>query len=355
MTPRETMDLISPGTGLTFTHVSDFIILAGGNFVVGLWLGAMSLGFFTRADRLASLPFEYIRNILFEVMFPAMTQRQQRVDRLRTVYLHSTEILSLTVLPASALMLVGAPEIVAVVLGKQWGETVSVLQILIIAIPFQAHCVVNAATIRASGAAYREAWRQGAHALLVVSGAWLGSRWGLNGVAVAIVGTWIIAYLLTVQLAVSLLGLRPKHLLRSWLPGLWTLAWTAPALWLTANLARFWALTAALTLFLDILVCAVAVVVAAYCAPPCVRLRSVPWLLAQAPFEPLGTLGYYLRKGLVRLSTVHDPDLYGGPSPDHLDTSGIVEARPVTRLAPRALTPKRSRNPQENRNDGGST
>ena len=305
---REAMDLVSPGAGLSLTQAFDFIVRNGGYFVVGRWLGAMPLGFYTRADRLASLPFEYLNGVLFEVMFPAMAERQQRVDRLRLVHLHGIELLSLAMLPVSALMFVSAPEIVAVVLGGQWGGTVSVLGILALAIPFQTCGILNTAAIRASGAAYREAWRQAAHALLVVLGAWFGSRWGLEGVAIAVVGAQIVAFLLTTRLAAALLGLPPRGLLRCCLPALWTAAWATFALWLAAAQLRAWNLPVGPVLFLETLAWAAAAVAALYWAPPFARLRSVSWALAHVPFEALGAPGRGLRNGLVRLTARHDPD-----------------------------------------------
>lgn len=328
---REARDLISPGAGLSLTQGFDFIVRTGAHFVVGRWLGAMSLGFYTRADRLASLPFEYLNGILFEVLFPAMAERRERVDRLRLVHLHGLEILSLAMLPVGGLMLVSAPEIVAVVLGGRWGETVSVLGILALAVPFQTCGILNTATIRASGAAYREAWRQAAHAFLIVLGAWLGSRWGLNGVAVAIVGAQIIAFVLTTWLAATLLGLRPRRLLRSCLPALWATAWATLALWLTAAQLRAWKLPAGPILLLETLVWAAALVAAMYCAPHFARLRSIPWALAHAPFEALGAPGRCLHSGLLRLTAFGAPD--GGPPSsagpdDRTPPGGPSKARP---------------------------
>ena len=305
---REVTDLISRGIGISLTQVFDFIVRTGGYFVVGRWLGATSLGYYTRADRLASLPFQYLGGNLFEVIFPAMSQRQQRVDRLCVAYLHGIEILLLAVLPVSALVFVSAPRIVAAVLGEQWDETVPILQILALAIPFQTGGVLNIAAIRASGDVYRETWRQAVHAFLVVFGAWFGSRWGLTGVAVAIVGAQIVAYLLMTQLAASLIELRPRHLLRCCRPALWVFAWATFALWLTAAQFRTWALPVGVTLFFEALIWTMAVVLAMYCAPPFARLRSVPWALAHVPFDALGTPGHYLRNGLTWLPAPSGPD-----------------------------------------------
>jgi len=298
---REATDLIFRGAGYSLTQVFDFIVRTGGYFVVGRWLGATALGYYTRADRLASLPFQYLGGNLFEVIFPAMAQRQQRVDLVRTVYLHGVELLALAVLPVSALVLLCAPGIVTVVLGAQWSETVPVLRILAIGISFQTVGILNVAAIRASGAVSRETWRQAAHAFFVVFGAWLGSHWGLTGVAVALVGTQVGACLLMTQAALSVLGLGLRPLLRCGLPALWSSGWATVVLWLTTGQFQAWEMSAYLALSFGVLIWTIVIVATTYYAPPCARLLSISWALAHVPFEVMGTPGRYLRNGLGRL------------------------------------------------------
>ena len=305
---RETAELLSRGAGLSFIQIFDFIVRNGGYFVVGRWLGATALGYYTRADRLASLPFQYAGGSLFEVAFPAMAQRQGQRDRLRTVHLHGVELLSLAMVPVSALILVGAPEIVAAVLGGQWETSVPALQILALAIPFQTCGILNVAAVRASGAVYGETWRQAAHAVLVVFGAWFGSRWGLVGVAVAIVGAQVIAHLLMAQAALPLLGLGWRRLLRCHLPALWAGTWAALALWLAAEGLRVLEWPVMLTLAIEIVVWGMAVVATIYHAPSFLRPLSISWALAHLPVEAPGTPGRHLRSGLEWLSASRDPN-----------------------------------------------
>ena len=59
-----------------------------------------------------------------------LLRRQHRTDRLGAVHLHGSEFLALLALPASLMLAVSAPEIVAVVLGAQRDAAVPVLQVL---------------------------------------------------------------------------------------------------------------------------------------------------------------------------------------------------------------------------------
>ena len=299
---REATDLLSRGAGFSLARSFEFIARQGGYFVVGRWLGAGALGYFTRADKLILLPRNYVGQSLFHVLFPAMAQRQQGPERLATIYLHGSEVLSLVALPVSAMLFVCAPEIVSVILGGQWGPVVILLQILAFAVLFQMCDILNFAVIGALGAVYRQSWRQGIHAVLVVGGAWYASRWGLEAVVIVIVGAQVLAYLLLTQLTVSLLAVRWRHLLRCCLPALWAGAWAAAALWLTAGQVRAMELPAVPALALELLAWCAALLAALYYAPSYVRPVSVKWALTNIPFEVLGTPGSYMRKGCKWLS-----------------------------------------------------
>ena len=298
----EATDLLSRGAGFSLARSFEFIARQGGYFVVGRWLGAGALGYFTRADKLILLPRNYVGQSLFHVLFPAMAQRQQGPERLATIYLHGSEVLSLVALPVSAMLFVCAPEIVSVILGGQWGPVVILLQILAFAVLFQMCDILNFAVIGALGAVYRQSWRQGIHAVLVVGGAWYASRWGLEAVVIVIVGAQVLAYLLLTQLTVSLLAVRWRHLLRCCLPALWAGAWAAVALWLTAGQVRAMELPAVPALALELLAWFAALVAALYYAPSYVRPVSVKWALTNIPFEVLGAPGRYMRKGCKWLS-----------------------------------------------------
>lgn len=305
---RESAEILSPGVGLAVVQVFDFVVRMGGCFVVARWLGAAPLGYYTRADRLASLPFQYVSGSLFEVAFPAMARGQRRLDQLRLVHLHCMELLSLAATPLSVLMVVGATEVVAVVLGGQWDATVSVVEVLALAIPFQTCGVLNVAAVRATGAVRQETWRQAMHAVLVVLGAWFGSRWGLSGVAAAMVGAQVAAHLLMTQAALSLLGLRWRQLLQRWLPALWAGAWGALALWLAVGWLRALALPGVAALAAETVVWGAAVAAALVFTPSFARLRSLPWALANLPFDALGPPGRWLRSGLRRLPSSRGAD-----------------------------------------------
>ena len=108
---REAADLLSTGAGFSLARMFEFIARQGGHFIIGRWLGAASLGYYSRADRLIVLPRNYVSQSLFQVLFPAMAQRQQGRDRIATIYLHGIETLALVALPISVWCLCAPPRL----------------------------------------------------------------------------------------------------------------------------------------------------------------------------------------------------------------------------------------------------
>ena len=299
---REASDLLRFGTGISFISFFNIIAQQGAPFIIGRWLGAASLGYFTRASRLVSAPVG-LGLVLLNVLFPAMAERQERIDRLSAVYLHGIEVLSLLALPASIMMMVSAPEIVAIVLGGQWEAAVPILQILALASAFQTCNTLNVPSIRAVGAVYREGWRQAVYALIIVGGAWIGSRWGVRGVAAAIVCARVVVHLLMTQLTLSLLRLRWRRLLRCYLPALWCSVWVTPVLWLTAGQLREASPPAVVAFLIEFLTWCTTVFLAMYYAPPFARPAFIHWGLTHLHFDTMGTLGRCLHFTLTRLGS----------------------------------------------------
>ena len=298
---RETGEVLRAGAG--FSSIALFALVArqGSRLIVGRLLGAASLGHYTRATALAVFA-GYPGRIVTRVLFPAMAQRQHRTDRLGAVYLHGTECLALLALPASLMLAVSAPEIVALVLGAQWDAAVPVVQILGAGAALRIGGLLNTPVTRAMGALGRVTWRLAVYAGLLLAGVAAGSRWGLPGVATAAVLAFAVSWLMMTQLALSLLGLGWPHLLRRLVPALWAGAWAAPALWLTAVLVRDAGLPAAAALAAEAAACLIAAALAVLCAPRLARPAFPAWALAQLPFDAMGAPGRGLRFALVHLA-----------------------------------------------------
>lgn len=301
LTMLEAIDLLNRGAGFSLISMFNFVAQQSGPFVIGRWLGVAPLGYYTRAYSLITpaLNFSFT---LINVLFPAMSERQQQRERLRIIYFHGVEMLALVAFPVGVLVYASAPEIVVVVLGGQWDAVVPVLQILALAMPFIMCGAMDPPLVRGLGAVYREMRRQVVFAVLIFIGAWFGSHWGLAGVAMAIVVAWIVLYFLMAQLVLSLLGGSWKELLRRYLPALWVGGWVAIALWVSVPFLRDMSLPVLARFVIEFLIWNFAVFAAIYFMPPFARPAFVDWMVVNVRFDSMGRLGYYLGKILTLLN-----------------------------------------------------
>lgn len=308
---REAAELLRTGTGFWAIELMNIAARDGVRIIVARLLGAPALGLFTRGSALALGPAR-LGPVLRDVLIPALARRQRRTGRLEAVYLHCIELLAFVALPCGALAALAAPEIVAVVLGGQWDAAAPVLQILAPAAAVHACGAMNDSVIRSMGAVWRETRRRVLCLALLGAGAWWAGRWGLGGVAGALACAWILAHLLTSQLACSLLGVSWRRLLRCHAPALWVGMCAAGALWLASGWVRGAGLAPAASLALQFAAWAAAAAAAAYWPPAWARPRFAGWLLAQVDFRNAGRTGRLARAGLVRLARRWEADAKPG-------------------------------------------
>ncbi|WP_299826467.1 lipopolysaccharide biosynthesis protein [uncultured Pontibacter sp.] len=127
--------LFSYGSRMSFLGILEYVYSQLHIILVGKFLGMHKLGIYTRAHMLVNLPIYNITRTLSKVLFPSFSKLQNDVKKLAHVYLSSITLLAAVLIPVCMGILVSAPELVRILLGEQWGESVPVLQVLSLAIP----------------------------------------------------------------------------------------------------------------------------------------------------------------------------------------------------------------------------
>lgn len=219
-------ELLRVGLGFSIARVLNCISLQGDNFVVGKMFGADALGLYTRGYQLMTLPAMLLGQIYERVMFPAMSKLQDRSESLNRTFLVSIEVMTLLALPAGLILSLCSAEVITIVFGKNWLGVAPIVSVLSYGVFFRATYKCSDATIRALGAVYRYAVRQGIYSatvlLAVVTGAYLE---GSIGVAWGVVIAVAVNYATLTWLAVKLLGTSAEGLFQAHLPGIALFFW----------------------------------------------------------------------------------------------------------------------------------
>ncbi len=189
---RGIADLYGFGVGVTGVGLLTYLASQVDYFAIGRRLNAAALGLYTRAFTLVTMPVSTLAGVLYPVLFPAFSNLQSDLPRLRSAYGRVVTSITLIGYPMLALLGVCAPELIPVVLGEQWSGAVVPTQIM--ALMGWVMLIGNpaGAAIKAVGKVYLEWWIQVARIVILAPAVWFATQWGIVGVAWAVLGVYLI-------------------------------------------------------------------------------------------------------------------------------------------------------------------
>jgi len=196
--PQSFRHFLHFGGGATLTGLGNYVALNADYFVVGRWLGADALGYYSRAYLLLWQPAQLFGSMGDRVLFPALASIQHERARVGRAFCLAIGLTSFFLFPVSALLIVLAPEIIRILLGQQWGAAVVPFQILVTALTFRTAYKFIGTVLRATGAEFTYAAWQWTYALCIILSAFAGKAYGLAGVSVAVALSITLIYLLGV-------------------------------------------------------------------------------------------------------------------------------------------------------------
>jgi PST family polysaccharide transporter len=178
-------ELLSFGIGQSVTQSTNVVATYGDNFVVGHALGAISLGYYSRAYDLIKFPSMVFDAIVGNVLFPAFARLQDDRPSLAANFRRVAFVNALVLLPASAAIIVAAPEAIRLLMGPGWGDMVLPFRILSVSILLRTNVKLGGLLAQAAGAVNAVSAAYVVYMVVVVGGALITIRWGIAGVAVS--------------------------------------------------------------------------------------------------------------------------------------------------------------------------
>ncbi len=161
------------------------------SFVLGKVSGEATLGLFSMAKQLATLPVEKVSGAVNQITYPMMAELQGNREAMRTAFLRSLRLVACICFPLCIGLLLEAEDFIRVALGTHWISAVPVLKVLCVYAIFSSVAVLLSPVLMAC---YRTRFifRYTLIQLLIMPFLfWAGAaQWGAIGVAIA----WSTAY-----------------------------------------------------------------------------------------------------------------------------------------------------------------
>ena len=125
-------ELFSFGISVLGTNLLTYIKKNSDYFIIGKFLGASSLGIYTMAYNMVTLPQRKLSTVITTVAFPAFSKIQDEAEKIREGFFTMISSISFVTFPILAGLCAVAPELVRVFLGEKWVGAIRPIQILCI-------------------------------------------------------------------------------------------------------------------------------------------------------------------------------------------------------------------------------
>lgn len=237
-------DIVGFSAHLTGFQVVNYLSRNVDYLLIGKFLGAESLGYYTLAYKLMLVPLMHVSRVISRVMFPAFSKIQNDLAKIQSIYLYMTSSIAKVTFPILALLFVVAPELIGVVFGEQWRPVADIVRILCLPGMLQSMVSFNG-TIYQSQGRMDVQFKMGLMGSLVVTFAVIiGLPWDVKGVAAAYGAASVLWSLYALFVLTRLLRIRYSQLLSSMMESvgmcipMMLCAWAAGHFWMGGELGK---------------------------------------------------------------------------------------------------------------------
>jgi len=181
----EVKSVSSYSLNLTGFNIFNYFVRNTDYILIGRFLGARNLGYYTLAYQIMLYPLRRISAVIGRVMFPVYAKMQDDTDRFRNAYLKVAGAIALVTFPMMFGLWAVVEPLVLAVFGIQWKPVILLLMILAPVGMIQSIGTTVGAIYQAKG---RTDWmfRWGiAAGVLIIFAFIIGLQWGIVGVATA--------------------------------------------------------------------------------------------------------------------------------------------------------------------------
>lgn len=203
-------DMVPFGAKIFGTNVLAFVSSNADNILIGRYLGASSLAFYSIAYRVLVIPILLLGQTVNRVLFPLFSRLAGNGAEVSRTLIAATETLAIVAVPLMSLVACAAPQAVLLGLGPQWSPAAALISVLAVAGARETIFFITPALMRGLDEAGMNFRFQLLSTAVQLAGIVIGLQHGILGVAVgyAIAGFALTPVLLAIQRRLTGVSLR---------------------------------------------------------------------------------------------------------------------------------------------------
>lgn len=123
-------ELFSYSAYLSGFNIINYWARRSDDLLIGKFMGAESLGIYSRAYGLMLMPITQVISLVSNVMFPALSSIQNDKERVKRIFLNVIQILAFITVPMMIGLIAVADNFILGIFGNKWAEVIPIIQIL---------------------------------------------------------------------------------------------------------------------------------------------------------------------------------------------------------------------------------
>lgn len=190
------------------------LVNEGDNLIVGKFIGMEGLGIYALAFQLANLVTTNVVFIVNDIFLPIFSKVKNDFVRLKEIYLRMIQFLSFVSFPLITTLAISAKSIVFFIYGEKWLDAVLPFQILCAFALARSISSPSSALFSAMGRPDIGFKFTAYFTPVFLLAVWLGSYYGVIGVAISTSVVRFLGSLVSLKLSLSLIGTRLRELIK---------------------------------------------------------------------------------------------------------------------------------------------
>lgn len=186
----EVRELLKFGIHVAGSRSLAYILQKSDKFIVGKFFNAQSLGYYSFAMELASIPSDKIVSIIQQVSFPVFSKYQSDPVKCRDIYFRTLKYIGIIVIPLFAGGFFFGDEIISVLLGEKWVPVIFMFKLFCIMQAVQSITTINSTILSSLGSPQWPMYYISVNMLLMMGAIYVSSTYGLNALAIP----WVTLY-----------------------------------------------------------------------------------------------------------------------------------------------------------------
>jgi lipopolysaccharide exporter len=224
--------LFAYGSKFTVINFIEFFGINLPAILIGRYLGDYKLGIFRQAFMLIDLPLSKFTISIQKVIFPVFSLLQSDTGRLKSAYLSSISLMAFLIFPLCFGVSAASREIVLVMFGDKFVESIPILSILSVGMAFKFGTIFSGVMCDATARLNVKLIIQSVYVVGFALAAFLFRDFGLAGFAVVVAVGEMVRNIGYSYVVARILDIRPMEYIRVYLHGLVTGLITMSVIWL---------------------------------------------------------------------------------------------------------------------------